>query len=70
MVQLRGKGIEGGPLEERVVGRRDGGGVLLRKDCKLLSEVNHRIPTVQKEAIWPIESVPTTIPPRPYTFTH
>ena len=26
----------------------------------------HRIPTVQKEAIWPIESAPTTIPPRPY----
>ena len=27
---------------------------------------NHRNPTVQKEAIWPIESAPTTIPPRPY----
>ena len=36
---------------------------------------NHRNPTVQKEAIRPIESAPTTIPPRPYPphpyiFTH
>jgi len=27
---------------------------------------NHRIPTVLKEAIRPIESAPTTIPHRPY----
>ena len=27
---------------------------------------NHRNHTVQKEAIRPIESAPTTIPPRPY----
>ena len=28
---------------------------------------NHRNPTVQKEAIRPIESAQTTIPPRPYS---
>ena len=32
----------------------------------LLQIPTHRNPTVQKEAIWPIESAPTTIPPRPY----
>ena len=36
-------------------------------DSHFLCYLFHRIPTVQKEAIQPIESEPTTIPLRPYS---
>ena len=38
----------------------------IKTESSGISHRSHRNPTVQKEAIRPIESAPTTIPPRPY----
>ena len=58
-VEYRSRGTDAGSKEEAVHQSE----YWIAFECRA---ENHRIPTVQKGAIWPIEPAPSTIPPRLY----